>query len=130
MTHGHVEEANKILHDIADYNGKPIPSAFKLIPHHHESGKGVLGLLELFKTPNLRKKTLIVYYMWFATACVYYGLTLNSNAKGSLFTYYCLGKGVLILSKVVSFSYKVTSRRCSTSVPFAPPSPTPLNQDN
>ncbi len=64
-----------------------------MFPQHHESGRGVLGLLELFKTPNLRKKTLIVYYMWFATAVVYYGLTLNSNAKGSLFTYYCLGKG-------------------------------------
>ncbi len=64
-----------------------------MFPQHHESGRGVLGLFELFKTPNLRKKTLIVYYMWFATAVVYYGLTLNSNAKGSLFTYYCLGKG-------------------------------------
>jgi hypothetical protein len=43
----------------------------------------------------LRKKTFIVYYLWFATSIVYYGLTLNSNDFGaSLFAYFSIGKGV------------------------------------
>ena len=95
LTHGHTKEAEKILHKIADFNHKPLPMDFKLEPHtgdHHQQGKGFLGFLELFKTPNLRKKTLIIYYMWFATSMVYYGLTLNSNKKGSLFMYFSLGK--------------------------------------
>ena len=61
-------------------------------------GKGILGFTELFKTPNLRKKTLIIYYMWFSTSMVYYGLTLNSNSQEtqySLFINYSLGKGEL-----------------------------------
>jgi hypothetical protein len=36
----------------------------------------------------------IVYYLWFATSIVYYGLTLNSNDFGaSLFVYFSVGKG-------------------------------------
>ena len=35
--------------------------------------------LDLFKTPNLRKNTLIQYFNWFTTTFVYYGLTLNAD---------------------------------------------------
>ena len=54
----------------------------------------MLGFLDLFKTPNMRKKTLIIYYLWFASTFVYYGLTLNSNGFGaSLFVSFMIGKG-------------------------------------
>ena len=36
-------------------------------------------LLDLFKTPNLRKNTLIQYFNWFTVVLVYYGLTLNAD---------------------------------------------------
>ncbi len=98
ISHGRLDEAEKIIRGIAEFNGKPLPADWKL--HHvHDpnsdkqiKGKGVLGFLELFKTPNLRMKTLIIYYMWFSTSLVYYGLTLNSNAEGALFEAFCLGK--------------------------------------
>ena len=69
-----------------------------MIPHSaadgKSSGRGLFGFLELFKSPNLRKKTVITYYLWFATSLVYYGLTLNSNSDGaSLFVYFSVGKG-------------------------------------
>ncbi len=49
--------------------------------------------LYFFRAPNLRKKTLINYYLWFSTALIYYGLTLNSNSLGaSLFAYFSIGK--------------------------------------
>ncbi len=35
--------------------------------------------LDLFRTPNMCKKTLIQYYLWFTCSMVYYGLTLNSE---------------------------------------------------
>ena len=35
--------------------------------------------LDLFRTPNLRKNTLIQYFNWFTTTFVYYGLTLNAD---------------------------------------------------
>ena len=40
------------------------------------------NLLTLFKTPNMAKKTLILYFNWFANSFVYYGLTLNSGNLG------------------------------------------------
>ena len=43
--------------------------------------------------PALRKKTLICYYLWFSTALIYYGLTLNSNTLGTdLFLTFSIGK--------------------------------------
>ena len=49
--------------------------------------------MQLFLWPNLRKKTLICYYLWFSTALIYYGLTLNSNTLGTeLFTTFSIGK--------------------------------------
>ena len=51
--------------------------------------------------PNLRKKTLICYYLWFSTALIYYGLTLNSNTLGTdLFLTFSIGKvGLIIMTK-------------------------------
>ena len=37
------------------------------------------GVLDLFKTPNLRIKTLNVCLNWFANSLVYYGLSLNTG---------------------------------------------------
>lgn len=42
------------------------------------------GILDLFKTPNLRKKTLNVMLCWFANSIVYYGLSLSTgNLEGN-----------------------------------------------
>ena len=50
--------------------------------------------------PNLRKKTLICYYLWFSTALIYYGLTLNSNTLGTdLFLTFSIGKVMIIKEK-------------------------------
>lgn len=37
------------------------------------------GTIDLFKTPNMLKKTLIVCGCWFANSVVYYGLSLNTG---------------------------------------------------
>ncbi|VVD00486.1 unnamed protein product [Leptidea sinapis] len=37
------------------------------------------GTSDLFKTPNLRMKTIIICLSWFANSLVYYGLTLSSG---------------------------------------------------
>ena len=35
--------------------------------------------LDLFKTLNMLKKTLVQMYVWFTASFVYYGLTLNGD---------------------------------------------------
>ena len=98
MTQGRVEEAEAVVRKIAAYNGRELPASFKLTKPDQGSnskaaGTGVLGFLDLFKTPNMRKKTVIIYYLWFASTFVYYGLTLNSNSFGaSLFVSFMFGK--------------------------------------
>jgi hypothetical protein len=102
LTHGRVEEAERIVRVIAAANGRPMPPDEHLRPvanannngNNGNNNVGMLGFFGLFRTPHLRKKTLILYYLWFATATVYYGLILNSpNLGASLFVYFTLGKG-------------------------------------
>ena len=41
--------------------------------------QGKANVLDLFRTKNMLKKTLIQMYVWFTASFVYYGLTLNSD---------------------------------------------------
>nr|XP_002128813.1 organic cation transporter protein [Ciona intestinalis] len=40
------------------------------------------GPMDLIRTPNMRKKSLMLFYCWLVCSCVYYGLTLNSADLG------------------------------------------------
>lgn len=64
-------------------NGKPAhPDDWHLKPLVKSSNAKAANLLTLFRTPNMAKKTLILYFNWFANSFVYYGLTLNSGNLG------------------------------------------------
>lgn len=65
-------------------NGRGIPmdknyflSKAKSSNRDSESSSG--GIADLFKTPNLRAKTLNVMLCWFANSLVYYGLSLSTG---------------------------------------------------
>lgn len=84
---GRREEAVKIVAKGVKWNGNGIPldrqyflSKAKYLSV--DSGDGAVesaGLSDLFKTPNLRMKTLNVCLCWFANALAYYGLSLSSG---------------------------------------------------
>ena len=62
--------------------------------------------LDLFKTPNLRKNTLIQYFNWFTTTFVYYGLTLNADTliPGRFFKMILIRSNItLIVSHIMEF---------------------------
>lgn len=40
------------------------------------------GPQDLLKTPNVRKKSLVLFYCWLTASCGYYGLTLNAADLG------------------------------------------------
>ncbi|TRY61313.1 hypothetical protein TCAL_10704 [Tigriopus californicus] len=52
------------------------------------------GLVSLVKTPNIRKRSLILFAIWFVCSLTYYGLSLNSGSIGGdiniTFTFYGL----------------------------------------
>ena len=65
LSQGRTQEAENIIKKIAQYNGKPLSPTFKLVPPEGaRSGNGILGFLQLFKTPYLRMK--VVDRRWLA----------------------------------------------------------------
>ena len=75
---GRIEEAEAVVREAASFNKITLPPDFKLAPvqRGEDSGKRKT-FLDLFRSPNLRTKTLILYYQWFVNSFAYYGLSLN-----------------------------------------------------
>jgi len=96
LANGRAEEASNIVRRIAETNGRSLAPDWSLVPPAPSQATGARpppSFLQLFTHPNLRRKTLICYYLWFSTALIYYGLTLNSNTLGTeLFTTFSIGK--------------------------------------
>ncbi|XP_053150929.1 solute carrier family 22 member 3 isoform X2 [Hemicordylus capensis] len=85
LTRKEGEKAIKIMHSIAKQNGKT------LLPHYSEitvTDEEVSNpfFLDLVRTPQMRKFTLILMYAWFTSAVVYQGLVLRLGIiKGNLY---------------------------------------------
>lgn len=85
LSQGRVEEARVILEKAAKRNGRTWPEGLVLQPTNisatmeKETGQTSATFLDLFRTPNLRKNTLIQYFNWFAASFVYYALTFDSG---------------------------------------------------
>lgn len=102
MAEGRFEEALKILKDGAKTNGNTLPPDEELLDmmerfrdQEVEVKKDADQLTtkekvyEVFKeliilveTPEIRKRTLNVFYSWLVVAMVYYGLSFNSKNLG------------------------------------------------
>lgn len=99
---GQFHKAAKIMHVIAKCNGKTLPDDYEEYlqrklqrPNHHhqqhievDSSVPTIGMLDLFKTPNMRAKTLIITFIWFSNTCVYVGLSYYAPALGELIVEY------------------------------------------
>jgi OCT family organic cation transporter-like MFS transporter 4/5 len=83
-----VEEAKLILEKGVKRNGRQWPEGFELVAtgsnnnkkdsSEEQQGSGAT-FVDLFRTPNLRKNTLIQYFNWFTASFVYYALTFDSG---------------------------------------------------
>ncbi|XP_014472192.1 PREDICTED: organic cation transporter protein [Dinoponera quadriceps] len=75
------------------------------------------GTLDLFRTPNLRKKSLNICLNWFANSIVYYGLSLNmGNLVGNPFIMLFLSGLVELPAYIlVVFTMDRAGRRCLVS---------------
>ncbi|GLV31837.1 uncharacterized protein CBL_07597 [Carabus blaptoides fortunei] len=83
---GRVREAVKIIQKGLKWNGSNVKldisqytQSAKANIQKEDNNKESAGVSDLFKTPNLRKKTLNVCLCWFANSLVYYGLSLNAG---------------------------------------------------
>ncbi|RCN35870.1 hypothetical protein ANCCAN_18261, partial [Ancylostoma caninum] len=62
------------------------------------------GLIDLFRTPEIRKRTLVCFFVWPVNAMMYYGLTMKSDlAGGDLHINFAFSAAVEIVACVFVF---------------------------
>ncbi|XP_070784277.1 solute carrier family 22 member 13-like [Enoplosus armatus] len=81
MTQGRKEEAIKEVRRAARVNGRKVPE--DLLDKLEVEGTSKRGsMLDIFRISYLRKRALIMSYIWFGTSLMYYGLSLNVGNFG------------------------------------------------
>ncbi|KAG8444175.1 hypothetical protein GDO86_009381 [Hymenochirus boettgeri] len=76
-------EARAIIQTIAKKNGKKIPETLQNLTADDDVGeKKVPSFLDLVRTPQIRKYTFILMYIWFTCALVYQGLIMHMGSTG------------------------------------------------
>lgn len=82
------EEADKILQKAAKTNGATLPPKWwDLLEFDADTTTATgkikkSGFTDLFKTPELRKRTLVAFYLWPVVSMVYYGMAMKTNVLG------------------------------------------------
>ncbi|GFQ80546.1 organic cation transporter protein [Trichonephila clavata] len=88
ITHRKFTELEKVLMNAAEKNGKDMKQAKAAIHHfinNHpqlDEKKGNETVLDLLRTPALRRNTINVYFCWFIISYIYYALSWNTNDLG------------------------------------------------
>ncbi|XP_074944143.1 solute carrier family 22 member 3 [Phalacrocorax aristotelis] len=75
------EKALKIMHDIAKHNGKYLSPHYSEITLSNEEVSNP-SFLDLVRTPQMRKNTIILMYAWFTSALTYQGLVMRLGIVG------------------------------------------------
>nr|XP_054752655.1 organic cation transporter protein-like [Lytechinus pictus] len=86
LSHGNSKKAEKIIHKVAKVNKRKVPHPLFTEEEVKEQEAASLapkaGILDLFRTPVLRWRTINFIYNWMVNNMVYYGLTYSSGDLG------------------------------------------------
>lgn len=110
------EEAMKIARKIAQQNGLFISDSYTEIIKAEESTEEVSNpsFIDLVRTPQMRKHTLILMYAWFTSAVVYQGLVMRLGivAGGNLYLdFFISGAVELPAALIILFTIDRVGRR-------------------
>lgn len=82
------DEAIKIVEAVAKENGVTVPKEVldsiddDQVQNVKETNEKQPSLFDLFRYPNLRRKTLLIFADWFVNSATYYGLSWNTSTLG------------------------------------------------
>ncbi|KAM9340288.1 solute carrier family 22 member 13 [Symphorus nematophorus] len=109
------EEAIALLRKAALVNGRVLPPTVQ-VEKILGGGKPSHSALDLVRTPQMRKRALILFYIWFVNVLVYYGLSLGVSRLGTnlYLTQFVFGL-VEIPARSLVLLVLPCSRRCSQS---------------
>uniref|UniRef100_A0A3B1JW09 Si:dkey-166k12.1 n=1 Tax=Astyanax mexicanus TaxID=7994 RepID=A0A3B1JW09_ASTMX len=110
------EEAIVLLRKAAMVNGRSFPTTVQLDWCDETEGRSQHSVADLVRTPEMRKRALILYYIWFVNVLVYYGLSLGVSGLGTdlYFTQFMFG-----LVEVPARSLVLLVLPCSRRIPLS-----------
>ncbi|RVE66484.1 hypothetical protein OJAV_G00107530 [Oryzias javanicus] len=84
LANDRTEEAIALLRKAALVNGRVLPPAVQVEKWEILGGsKRSHSAVDLVRTPQMRKRTVILFYIWFVNVLVYYGLSLGVSRLGT-----------------------------------------------
>ncbi|XP_077976897.1 organic cation transporter protein-like isoform X2 [Glandiceps talaboti] len=123
---GKNKEAEKVIRQFAKYNKVSLPEDIfdeSWKPNVEDGPKAPVvderkyTALDLFRLPNMRKKTLIMFYCWIIVTLVYYGLSFNTSNLGGDDYINCFLAGAVEVPAyaigIVMLDMKILGRRWS-----------------
>ncbi|NWS57376.1 S22A3 protein, partial [Chunga burmeisteri] len=110
------EKALKIMHSIAKHNGKYLSPHYTEITISNEEVSNP-SFLDLVRTPQMRRNTLILMYAWFTSALIYQGLVMRLGITGgNLYLDFLISGAVELPAALLIL---VTIDRIGRRLPFA-----------
>ena len=93
LTHGKIQEAENVIRKGAKRNGYHVSDINSGLKHlmkkytdelqtQSNNKPPSVSFLGLWRTPNMRRSTLVLYFSWFVGAFAYYGFSLSTNNLG------------------------------------------------
>ncbi|XP_041831248.1 solute carrier family 22 member 2-like [Melanotaenia boesemani] len=109
-------KAKKIMEAMAKENKMEISSCFERLTDDEVESTSA-SLLDLIRTPNMRKRTLILMFNWFTSAVVYQGLIMRVGiAGGNIYVDFLISG---LVEFPAAFLILVTIERIGRRLPFA-----------
>ncbi|XP_035658033.1 organic cation transporter protein-like [Branchiostoma floridae] len=106
LSKGRDEEVAAIMRTAAKVNGVTLPDEVfttKKVDIEKPADERTYTVIDLVRTPNMAKKSLLIFFNWLVITLVYYGLSLNtSNLGGDDYLNFFIGGAVEIPAYVSS----------------------------
>ncbi|XP_022095300.1 solute carrier family 22 member 15-like [Acanthaster planci] len=93
-SNGRIQEAEEQLHFFGKKNGLKVSQSLITLIDKTDDAKGknsADGMVDLFRTPVLRRRMIVLMITWFSCCLAYYGLTFGaSNLGGNMYVNFAL----------------------------------------